>query len=64
MRKPITPGEKLAITLRFLATGESFTSLAYQSRISKQSISCFIPIVCSVIYKVLQPTHLKVKIKT
>ena len=43
MRKPLRVAEKLACTLRFLATGESYSSLQYQFRISKWSISLFIP---------------------
>ena len=38
MRKPLSVAEKLACTLRFLATGESYPSLQYQFRISKSSI--------------------------
>ena len=33
MRKPIPPKERLALTLRFLATGETFRSLEFQFRI-------------------------------
>jgi hypothetical protein len=35
-RETIPPSIRLAVTLRFLASGESFTSLMYTSRISKQ----------------------------
>ena len=51
-RNPITPEEKLAITLRFLATGESCKSLMYQYRVSDSTISKFVPVVCEVISKV------------
>ena len=37
--KPISPAERLALTLRFLATGECFRSLSFQFRISKSAIS-------------------------
>lgn len=60
MRLSITPKEKLVTTLRYLATGESFTSLAYQSRLSKQAISYFVPEVCEAIYKALNRKFLMV----
>ncbi|XP_057310614.1 uncharacterized protein LOC130648579 [Hydractinia symbiolongicarpus] len=50
MRDPISPEEKLAVTLRFLATGESYESLMYQFRIHKTTISQFILTVCQEIY--------------
>jgi hypothetical protein len=39
LREPISVQNRLAITLRFLAAGESFTSLQYLFRMSKQVIS-------------------------
>ena len=43
MRKPLRVAEKLACTLRFLATGKSYSSPQYQFRISKSSISIYSP---------------------
>ena len=48
-RLPISSEEKLAITLRFLATGETCKSLMYQYRVSEVSISRFVPEVFQVI---------------
>ena len=48
-RLPISPGEMLAATLRYLATGDSYSSIMYLHRISKASISRFIPVVCKAI---------------
>ena len=38
IRNPITPKQKLCVTLRYLATGESFRSLAFQFRIHHSTI--------------------------
>ena len=59
MRLPISVEEKLSVTLRFLATGESFESLMLQFRIHKTTISKFIPEVCSAIYNGLKDIYLK-----
>ncbi|XP_045116824.1 uncharacterized protein LOC123507728 [Portunus trituberculatus] len=58
MRKAVTAGERLTLTLRYLATGESQVSLAYQFCISHNLISSIIPSVCRAIYQVLQPQYL------
>lgn len=59
-REPISASQRLAVTLRFLATGESYRSLQYMFRIPHNTISGIIPEVCDAIYKVLQPDYLKV----
>ncbi|KAJ8929695.1 hypothetical protein NQ314_017589, partial [Rhamnusium bicolor] len=46
--------ERLAITLRFLATGDSYTSLMYTFKISKQVISKIVLELCEAIIEVLQ----------
>nr|XP_022908546.1 uncharacterized protein LOC111419893 [Onthophagus taurus] len=55
VKHPISPGEKLALTLRFLATGESYRSLSFAYRISHSYISVFIPIVLQTLCKKLMP---------
>lgn len=53
-RKAIPPAERMALTLRYLATGDSFASLALLFRISKSAISSIIPEVCTAIIEKLQ----------
>lgn len=60
LRKSVTVREKLAATLRFLSTGESYKSLEYQTRLSISFLSNEIPKICDVIYDKLKGTHLKV----
>lgn len=59
-REPISASERLTVTLRYLATGESYRSLQYVFRIPHNTISGIIPEVCDALYKVLQPNYLKV----
>ena len=52
MLKPKTPEEKLPITLRFLATGESYKSLMYQYCVSDSTVSKLLQVECDIISKV------------
>ncbi len=53
-RKALHPGLRLAITLRFLATGDSYHSLMYGFRVAHNTISCIALEVCSAIIEEYQ----------
>ena len=57
LREAIPAGERLAVTLRFLATGETYQSLQYQFRISAPTLSVMIPEVCRAIFHVLKDEY-------
>lgn len=52
-REAIPPKIRLALTLRFLATGDSYRSLHYLFKISSTLISRIIPEVCLALNQVL-----------
>ena len=60
MRDSITAAQRLVITLRFLATGETFKSLQYLFRVSNVTIGRIVPETCQAIYNRLRENHLKV----
>ncbi|XP_052720345.1 uncharacterized protein LOC128191988 [Crassostrea angulata] len=44
--RPLEPGLKLAITLRYIVTGNSYKSLQYSFRVAHNTIALLIPEVC------------------
>ena len=58
--EPIKSHERLALTLRFLATGESFQSLSYQFRISLNAVSYIVKGCCKAIVEEMASDYLKV----
>jgi hypothetical protein len=53
-RKAISVQERLALTQHFLASGDSYISLQYLFKISKQAISGIVPEVCEVLVEKLK----------
>lgn len=51
---------RLVLTLRFLATGESYRSLMFSFRIPVSTISSIIPETCEAIYECLKDIYMKV----
>jgi len=62
LRETIPPNVRLAVALRFLATGDSYTSLMYLFKISKQLIFNIVPEVCETIVDALK-LYVQVNIK-
>ena len=58
-RKPLSVGLNLAITLRYLATGDSYKSLAYGFRVAPNTIVSIVPEVCQAIYDHYHETAFK-----
>lgn len=54
MRKCFPIQERLAVTLRFLATGDSFTSLSYLFKMSRYTISTCVQEVCQALMNELK----------
>lgn len=48
-RMPIEPKQRLAVTLRFLGTGESFSSLAFQYRLGTSTVAESVHMTCRAI---------------
>ena len=64
MREPIPPRLKLAATIRFLSTGESYKSFQFQFRIHNSTLSLFVPEVCQAIFIQQKEKYMKVTIQT
>ncbi|XP_066983806.1 uncharacterized protein [Macrobrachium rosenbergii] len=59
-RKPIEPGVRVVITLRFLVTGDSYKSLQYLFRVAHNTISHIVPETCRAIVAVFGDEELQV----
>ncbi|XP_036143028.1 protein ALP1-like [Monomorium pharaonis] len=53
IREPIPPAERLSMTLRFLASGDSMTSISYQYLVGLTTVSNIIEETCSAIWNCL-----------
>lgn len=60
MRKAISVETKLAITLRYLSSGDSYRSLALLFRVPHNTTSGIVPATCRAIHMVLCQDYLKV----
>ena len=53
LRQPISPSERLCVTLRYLVTGDAFVTIGASYRMSPSTISQIIPETCNALWKVL-----------
>ena len=60
MRECIKPAEMCCLTIRYLATGESFRSMEFQFRMSRHSISKIVLEVCQAIFEIMGPKYVAV----
>ncbi|XP_071953022.1 uncharacterized protein [Antedon mediterranea] len=60
MRKAISPEERLALTLRFLTSGNTYQDMECLYRVPRSTLSKLIPETCKAIYDVLKEDYLKV----
>ncbi|XP_041826075.1 protein ALP1-like [Melanotaenia boesemani] len=58
-RLAITAKERLALTLRYLATGESFASLSFHFRFGESTISMIVIETCKALHQTLRDEYLK-----
>lgn len=61
MRVPISVEERVALTVKYLACGDSTTTLALLFRISPPSIATIIPEVCQALYDTMKDEYIKVR---
>lgn len=59
-RSSISAAERLALTLRFLAIGDSYINLMYLFRVSMAAISGIIEETCDALYHTLRKEYMKV----
>ncbi|XP_077371324.1 putative nuclease HARBI1 isoform X1 [Festucalex cinctus] len=59
IRRALEPGLKLAITLRYMASGENYKSLCAVFRVAHNTIANMVPEVCHAIYEELHEEYIK-----
>ena len=60
IRTAICAEERLMITIRYLATGESYRSLSFQFRLGVMSVSRIVSETCAALYEVLHHDYLEI----
>ena len=60
LREQISPAEMLAITLRYLVTGNSQTSISFEFRLGRATVCKTVRVMCALIWQVLSEQYVKV----
>jgi len=60
-RIPITAGERLVITIQYLATGDSQLSQSFNFRVGRSTVSSIVRSTCEAIWKALSVIYLNKK---
>ena len=60
LREPISAGERLAATLRFLVTGDSMQTISFSFRLGHSTVSYIIESTCDALWEVLSPEFVNV----
>ena len=58
-REPISPAERLSVTLRYLATGDSHQTIAFSYRLGHSTVNKIIPETCQAIWTALAPVYVQ-----
>lgn len=59
-RESLCPELRLAMTLKYLAHGGGFSSLAWEFRVGQSTVSKVIFETCTAIWNVLQPQYIRI----
>ena len=59
MRDPVPPGERLAVTLRYLTSGDAMQIIAFSYRLGHSTVAAIIRDTCKELWNVLSETYLR-----
>ena len=59
LREPISPAERLPLTIRFLASGSSLTSMSFTYRVGRTTVSNIIRETCCALWEALHEKYFK-----
>ena len=54
-RNSVSPGERLAVTLRYLVTGDSMQTISFSYRLGHSTVCAIIDSTCAALWEALSP---------